>query len=209
MIPKILFLMAWALSAQASFFPGDGPMPLANSKSHPARAEQLLTRFQTEQESLVREKNAELVILPLWEDGRVNARALRKEHQWYIEVYGGLLNHPDIGEDELLLILCHELGHHLAGEPTASRGGWSACEGQADYWSGKFCGHILTNAKESAVRLARLYASQGTGGYPQLDTPDVTKVLRTFFGYPTPQCRLDTILAGLNGVDRPECWYHP
>lgn len=202
-----LLFCTWALSAQASFFPGDGPAPGAPHKSGPARAEQLLSRFQNEQEVMVRDRNAELVVIPLWEDERVNARATRKDQQWLIEVYGGLLRHSEIGEDELLLILCHELGHHLGGSPTASRGGWSACEGQADFWSGRGCGHLLANPTESALKLTRLYAAQGAGGHPRLETPDPTKVARTFFGYPSPQCRLDTILAGMNRHERPLCWF--
>jgi len=200
-------LLAFALSAKASFFSGDGLEPASGVKSNPAQSLALLSRFQNEQDLVVKLNGGELVVLPLWEDSRVNATARRDKDEWIIEVYGGLLTHPAIGENELLLILCHELGHHLGGAPTASRGGWASCEGQADYWSAKNCGHLLANATETMLQLTRLYASQGTGGYPQLDTPDLSRASRTFFGYPSPQCRLDTLLAGMSGEERPMCWF--
>ncbi|MBY0517279.1 MAG: hypothetical protein K2P81_10240 [Bacteriovoracaceae bacterium] len=210
-----LVFFLWALtSAQASFFPESGPQPLsfAKSLSSPARAaqtEQLLAHFYNKVSPLVSNQGAELVIIPQWNDQRVNALATRKQGVWEIQVYGGLLTHPDIDDDELQLVLCHELGHHLGGAPTASRNGWAACEGQADYWSASACAHLFKDPEETALKLTRLYATQGAGGYPNLDRADEVKVPRTFFGYPSPQCRLDTLLAGFKGLDRPFCWYAP
>lgn len=208
---KALLLFAWALSAQASFFPDDGPQ-LKSQKIllDPQRAvvaERLLQNFHQRLAPLVSAQGAQLVLIPQWEDSRVNALASRAPGVWKIEVFGGLLNHPKLDDDELTLVLCHELGHHLGGNPTASRLGWSACEGQADYWSASVCANLLRDPENTALRLTQMYASQGGGRWPELNVSDETRVERIFYGYPNPQCRLDTLLAGFKGMDRPACWY--
>jgi hypothetical protein len=149
------------------------------------------------------------VVIPEWNNLRVNALASRQEHIWEIHVYGGLLSHPELTEDEVTLVLCHELGHHLGGKPTASRGGWSSSEGQSDYWSGQFCANLLEKPEESAEKLTRLYTETSGGSLPRLTEKEMKVVQRTFFGYPSAQCRLDTIIAGMKGWERPFCWYAP
>ena len=207
-----LLLLAWALTAQASFFPDGGPRLKAQKLFvDPQRAqvaERLLTNFHQRLAPLVNAQGAQLVVIPKWEDERVNALASRVPGVWKIEVFGGLLNHPELDDDELTLVLCHELGHHLGGTPTASRQGWSACEGQADYWSASACASLLHDPESTALRLTRMYASQAGGSWPDLALSDETRVDRTFYGYPKAQCRLDTLLAGLKGMDRPACWYY-
>ncbi len=207
-----LLMMAWATFAQASFFPDDGPkaekgMKLVANPAQMARNEQVLENFRAKMSGLVKARGAELVVMALWDDPRVNALATRKAGIWEIHAYGGLLTHSELDEDELTLVLCHELGHHLGGAPTAARNGWSSCEGQADYWSGKSCATLLRDPEGAALKLTQLYASNGAGSWPDLARSDETRASRTFYGYPAPQCRLDTLLAGFKGMDRPGCWF--
>lgn len=42
---------------------------------------------------------------------------------------------------------------------------------------------------------------------PQFNTPDVSEVPSTEREYPSLQCRMDTMLAGVLGIDRPRCWF--
>ena len=80
-----------------------------------------------------------------WSNPRVNAHATRDDdNNPVIVVRGGLGRHPDITEDGLLLILCHELGHHYGGAPKTFRGNtdirsWSSAEGQSDYFATSKC----------------------------------------------------------------------
>jgi hypothetical protein len=194
--------------ALPSFFPED-KAPLNSSKLNLKFNLQVIERFVDKAETLVEAQGGKLVVIPEWNNPRVNALASRQEHIWEIHVYGGLLSHPELSEDEVTLVLCHELGHHLGGKPTASRGGWSSSEGQSDYWSGQFCAHLLEKPEESAEKLARLYAETSAGSLPRLTEKDLKVVPRTFFGYPSAQCRLDTIIAGMKGWERPFCWYAP
>ena len=57
-----------------------------------------------------------------------------------VRLFGGMARHPLINLDGLTLILCHELGHHLAGPPIRrSDFPWSSAEGQADYGNTYLC----------------------------------------------------------------------
>lgn len=207
---SILLLVGGLHTALASFFPNPAPKMQSHQKMAAPRfleVNHTLEKFQENAEAHLPHPKPELVVLSKWDDPRVNALASRSGNTWEIHVYGGLLQHPDLTDDEVLLILCHELGHHLGGAPLASRNGWASCEGQADYWSAKNCGQLLGSPYQTALRLTQMYAHNMMQPSPDLSTPDTTKVERTFYGYPSAQCRLDTLIAGFKGQERPSCWY--
>jgi hypothetical protein len=58
---------------------------------------------------------------------------------WEFHFYDGVLKIKNVTSDVLSLIVCHELGHHLAGYPFKEDNNWSAAEGQADYFSTHAC----------------------------------------------------------------------
>jgi hypothetical protein len=62
---------------------------------------------------------------------------------WKIEFSGGLARRPELSADGMTLIVCHEIGHHVAGFPFVSGtpfgGYWAAVEGQSDYYSTQVC----------------------------------------------------------------------
>jgi hypothetical protein len=142
---------------------------------------------------------------------RVNAEILKQEKQIIIQVMGGMLKHSRMNELSFKLLLCHEIGHLLGGPPLKSKGGWSSTEGQADYFSGLSCARQLGMGEESfmkaALDLTAIYAEVMKEPYPRLDRCDERRVERTHFGYPSAQCRLDTLMAGWYGQSRPSCWY--
>lgn len=89
--------------------------------------------------------NKNLVIDRQWAEPTVDAHATRDdENNPVIVLNGGLARHPLMTRDSFLLVVCHELGHHLGGAPKALRGnsglrGWSSAEGQADYFATTKC----------------------------------------------------------------------
>ena len=133
-----------------------------------------------------------------------------------VHVYGGL---AALGtEDVLALVICHELGHLYAGVPYSDEHNRMSVEGQADYWASLECfsqvvpflekrdGTVEERGIEAALVLTAFFADNRNLPHPDLKTPDtsvVTQILRT---HPSPQCRLDTYVAGLIGLPRPECW---
>lgn len=81
----------------------------------------------------------------LWSSSTVNAFARQTKMEdgtteWLITMYGGLARRPEVTKDAFALVVCHELGHHLAGYPfypTSLQ--WAASEGQADYFATQAC----------------------------------------------------------------------
>jgi hypothetical protein len=142
---------------------------------------------------------------------RVNAEITKSAQTITIVVMGGMLAHSEMNDNALTLLLCHELGHFLGGPPLKSRGGWSSTEGQADYFSGATCARSIgiqeADFLDGAVRLTTIYAQSMKEPEPKISQCDQTRVQRTIFGYPSVQCRLDSILAGWQGNGRPVCWY--
>jgi hypothetical protein len=96
-----------------------------------------------------------LIVQREWDNPRVNASATRDDvDNPVVVVNGGLARHPMMTFDALLLLVCHEIGHHLGGAPRQFRGtsqlrSWSSAEGQADYFStGKCLPKILVNSTD-------------------------------------------------------------
>ena len=49
----------------------------------------------------------------------------------------GMARRPEMTEDAFMIIVCHEIGHHLAGMPQYDE--WAAIEGQADFFATHAC----------------------------------------------------------------------
>ncbi|MFW7378825.1 MAG: hypothetical protein ACOH5I_08465 [Oligoflexus sp.] len=85
--------------------------------------------------------NANLKVNRLWSNSTVNASASQFGRTWNVNMYGGLARRPEVTIDGFTLVLCHELGHHLAGYPFSSS--WAANEGQSDYFATLSCARLL------------------------------------------------------------------
>lgn len=185
---------------------------------------------------IFKEKGFDLEIGNNWDDGTVNAYAYQSGKTAHVEMFGGMARHPEMSPDGFLLVLCHEIGHHLAGEPLYTRG-WASVEGQSDYWGAKVCMRKILEdnrlfrdyftsdeiakqaCKDKADKkmcyrismagrsLGRVLASLRRSPMPEFDTPDHSVVDTVFEGHPMAQCRLDTYFSGALEGERPECWF--
>lgn len=100
--------------------------------------------------SFVEGHNSSLVQHYLWDNPTVNAYAYQEFNTWNLVMYGGLARRPEITEDGFAMVVCHELGHHLAGYPFYGEG-WAASEGQSDYFASFACAkRIWTDRSENA-----------------------------------------------------------
>lgn len=72
-----------------------------------------------------------------WSSGEVNAFAYKYGPTMFIDLHGGLARHPYMTMDGLIMVACHELGHHLGGAPIGR--GNMAVEGQSDYYATLKC----------------------------------------------------------------------
>lgn len=96
---------------------------------------------------------ATLAVKRLWTNNIVNASAMQLGRTWSVNMYGGLARRPEVTRDGFTLVLCHELGHHLAGYPFSAR--WAANEGQSDYFATLSCGKVLWKNQGSKNEEAR------------------------------------------------------
>lgn len=81
-----------------------------------------------------------LQVTKYWESDSLSATAWKHEDSEgevsVIQINGGIARHPEINEDGFALIVCHAIGHHLAGPPRI----WKfSVEGQADYFGASAC----------------------------------------------------------------------
>lgn len=164
-----------------------------------------------------------------WTDGSVNAFAWREGKIYRIEVPGGLSRYSLFNEEAYILMICHELGHLLGGEPSSHQ---ISFEGQSDYYSTEVCMKlVLPHIEDRAGSATRevqdlcrsdricersLLAAEAMGRFdaklaktdaPKFSTPDLSVVSKTLQTHPSPQCRLDTRKAGALAMPRPACWY--
>lgn len=87
---------------------------------------------------IVASHGGELKMEKLWSNSLVNASASRDGNTWFVNMYGGLARRPEVTADAFLLVVCHEMGHHLGGVPLKT-GRWAASEGQSDYFAAQVC----------------------------------------------------------------------
>ena len=91
---------------------------------------------------LTQAKNKELHLTILGELDHFQAAVQQRGDIYSLVIYGGLLQHPMMDEETLVLTICHELGHFFGGEPRYLNFPvftWAAVEGQADYFATAFC----------------------------------------------------------------------
>lgn len=115
-------------------------------------ARSLIDRFSRSLSSVVKSERGKKLLINLeWENERVNAHCTLDDYDNpVINILGGMIRHPEMTRDGLLLILCHELGHYMGGEPKKFRGrstlrSWASVEGQADYFATSTCLPLIFN----------------------------------------------------------------
>jgi len=103
---------------------------------------------------IIKDLGGNLIVHRRWTDGTVNASAMRQGPDYVLNMYGGLARHTRTTPDSFLLVVCHELGHHIGGAP--KYGGWfsswASNEGQSDYFGALKCmRRVLQNQKNSEI----------------------------------------------------------
>jgi hypothetical protein len=102
---------------------------------------------------------ATLTFNRLWTDDTVNSSAEEHGKKWSVNAYGGLARHPLMTKDAMMMVFCHEMGHHLGGFPRMSGlfgSSWAADEGQADYFATMKCFRRMTQDDDNATIVAAM-----------------------------------------------------
>lgn len=98
----------------------------------------IIAKAQAIYAPIVAQHGGNLTIEGDWSDSTVNAYANRSGNSWTVNMFGGMARRNEITKDGFALVICHELGHHLAGYPFYV-GQWAANEGNSDYYATAGC----------------------------------------------------------------------
>lgn len=64
-----------------------------------------------------------------------------------VVLFGGLVRSPEMTAEGLVLVACHEMGHHMGGYPRyGGNTEWAATEGQSDYFATAKCARQVFGA---------------------------------------------------------------
>ncbi|MBL6991736.1 MAG: hypothetical protein ISR65_18285 [Bacteriovoracaceae bacterium] len=103
--------------------------------------EQIISSIEKLYLPIAMRQNIRLKFIRNWDDPRENAESGFEEDAtgkiFTMQFSGGLAKHKLMSKEAYTMVVCHELGHHLGGEPTFPYGG--AVEGQADYFASYDC----------------------------------------------------------------------
>lgn len=229
---SIIFLVIplfCSLSIQASFESEEINKSIYAPKLSKKRFYSVISLMKATYEPLAQQHGRKLEFLASYEENWAQAFSRRWETDQII-VFGGIAGIPGMTEDSLALILCHELGHLYGGVPYSDVYNQLAVEGQADYWATLFCfsevvaklpNRIPLSSSLSSCRnniqcartldaslvMTAFFADNRSLPHPSLETPDISVVTEVLMTHPSPQCRLDTLWAGIQKNNRPQCWF--
>ena len=122
-----------------------------------AQFNQVMDQMQAVYGPIVAAHGATLQINRLWTDDTVNASAQQEGTTWILNMYGGLARDKSVTQDGMMLVACHEMGHHLGGAPRYGGMDWAADEGAADYFANARCLHRMFGRSETAGFLFVLF----------------------------------------------------
>jgi hypothetical protein len=142
---------AFAPLASATILPPNDLHLQDNLHSRDANIDQALFDSITDEiidlfQPVVNQHGGKLKANKNWKNSTVNASANKSGNNWVINMYGGLARRSEVSPDGYAMVVCHELGHHLAGFPQKKIffwGMWAANEGQSDYWASQVCARLL------------------------------------------------------------------
>jgi hypothetical protein len=123
---------------------GDFPLTEEQFNSSIARAVKLYT-------PVFEAQGRKFEVESRWTDGKVNAYANRQGKTSKVHMFGGLARHPNMTQDGFELVICHEIGHHLAGAPKirGMMGTWASNEGESDYFATLKCAREMWDAEDN------------------------------------------------------------
>ncbi len=98
----------------------------------------VIRNFLSVYRPIVAKTGYKLAVKNRWTDETVNSNTYVDEERktWVINAYGGLARSRGMTVDGYMMVMGHELGHHMGGAPTyPAPENWASNEGQSDYYA--------------------------------------------------------------------------
>lgn len=125
------------------------------------RFNELIGKVETIYSPIIKELGATLKMNNNWKSSTVNASAQQIGKTWHVNMYGGLARHQLATEDGFMMVVCHELGHHIGGAPRYNRNtNWASNEGQADYFAGLKCMRRVLENDDNIAYVANMQVDE-------------------------------------------------
>lgn len=185
----------------------------------------VLDRIYSIYAPIIRNLGGNLVINRSYRNSTVNAYADRNDGNWNISFFGGLSRRVEMTEQGFVMVVCHELSHHISGFPLYSGDDWAAVEGQSDMIAAQTCmkkfyadsklnvsslpqiaiDKCKANYKDQDLRVCYLNVAGGKScadllaalGGEKIDYKLDTRVVKeTQESHPSAKCRWTTYVAG-------------
>lgn len=110
-----------------------------NSNIDEAKFNEVIDSVESHYKDVITAHGARLNIERNWNDSTVNAYAEQVGETWNVAMFGGLARRPETTPDGFALVVCHELGHHIAGFSFYGDQDWASAEGNSDYFATLAC----------------------------------------------------------------------
>lgn len=172
-------------------------------------AENILKEFTYAYKNVINREGKRYLTLKKWKENKfeINVKMKQKD-ALLLTVSKGVIAHKRMTEDSFRLILCHEFGHYFGGTPHTNDEHWASNEGQADYYSTSKCIRRIipkdrdfkSRVQVATLALGKIYAEMNKEDSSKLSLTEKDKreVMTTLSTHPGAQCRVDTMIAGLN-----------
>ncbi len=167
----------------------------------------IIKQFKIEYTAELRHAGLEFIFKAHWNEDKLLASINIPNKKAVLTISGGYARQELMTPDAFRIVICHELGHILGGAPKKGPGHWASIEGQADYYSTAKCMRrvipIHDNQYDRIAKATLLSGKMLATGLDQdisllsLETVSTRRMAQTQTLHPTPQCRIDTMLAGL------------
>lgn len=142
------------------------------------RFNQVLKAATTTYEPIFRANGQKLILRGLWTSAEVNAHAYPGRDPIEtlekgggsetldmrfrrVDIYGGLARHPEMTAEGLLMVVCHEIGHHMGGLPAKANSWGPSNEGQSDYFAAAKCMRKVLGSADNAQIVSRQPVDSG------------------------------------------------
>lgn len=118
---------------------------------------QIISAVEAVYAPIIKDKGATLNMNNDWDSTTVNASAQQYGSTWQVNMFGGLARHKLVTDDGFMMVVCHELGHHIGGAPRYDQNrDWASNEGQADYFAGLKCMRRVLEKEDNIAVVASM-----------------------------------------------------